>query len=161
MELNKEALEAMVASAAQGMTPERAAEFSGKIYAVGLAAAADLYRRKRFAEAVEVYAQLIEMRPGRMEALIGLGQCMLDLEDPFRAFEVAGNITAIDPENASGWLIAGKAQYMLGSIDTALDDFITAEDCARESGQSDLLKEITRFRAVAETKLAAAGARNA
>ena len=161
MDLSKEALEALVSSAAAGMNPDRAFELSAKLYAAGLGAAADLYRRNRVGEAAEIYAQLIEMRPGRMEGFIGLGNCMLDLEDPLRAFEVAGNVTAIDPENAAGWLIAGKALYMLGAYDTALDDFITAEDCARETGRSDLLNEITRFRAVAETKLATAGTENA
>lgn len=161
MELSKEALEAKMSSALAGMTPDRAFEVSSKFYAAGLGAAADLYCRNRIAEAAEMYAYLIEMRPGRMDGFIGLGHCLLDLEDPFRAFEVAGNITKIDPENAAGWLIAGKALFMLGSFELAIEDFITAEDCAREAGRSDLLAEIARFRGVAEAKLATAGAEDA
>ncbi len=156
MELSKEKLETMLSSAVAGMTPERAFELSGRLYATGLGAAADLYCRNRIAEAAEVYAQLILMNPGRLDGFIGLGHCFLDLDDPLKAFEIARSITTIDPENASGWFIGGKALFTMGSYEPALDDFLTAEDCAREAGHADLLEEIERFRAVAEAKLAAA-----
>jgi tetratricopeptide (TPR) repeat protein len=161
MELSKEALEAMLSSAAAGMTPERALELSGKLYATGLGIAADFYSRNRIAEAAETYAQLILVRPDRSDGYIGLGHCLLDLDDPLKAFEIAGRITTIAPENASGWFIAGKALFMLGCHEPALDDFLTAEDCARETGHADLLEEIERFRAVAEAKLAAADTEDA
>lgn len=159
MDMNSETLKALAGALKLGS--DAAGELSAKIYATGLAAAADLYRRNRIGEAAEVYAYLVEMRPGRTDGLVGLGHCLIEAEDPFRAIEVAVNITAIEPDNASGWLISGKAQLMLGNLDGAVDDFTTAEECAREAGHKDLIEECARLRAAAEIKQAVEGTENA
>jgi hypothetical protein len=159
MDMNSETMKRL--TGAFEPSPEAADELSAKIYATGLAAAADLYRRNRIGEAAEVYAYLVEMRPGRTDGLVGLGHCLIDVEDPFRAIEVAMNITAIEPDNASGWLISGKAQLMLGILDGAVDDFTTGEECAREAGRKDLIAECARLRAAAEVKQALEGTADA
>jgi tetratricopeptide (TPR) repeat protein len=161
MDMSTEQFEALMASANRNLTPEGALELSAKLYDLGLATAIDLYRRNRIADAAEIYGFLVELQPGRMEALVGLGQCLIDLEDPINALRIMVSVSSVDPENANAWLISGKAQLMLGVHEAAIDDFETAEECARDAGRRDMLDEIARFKAAAVLKVAESGGADA
>ncbi len=77
-------------------------------------------------KALEVYQSILAEDEMNAEALTGMGNVYLAMDDPASARVYFENATSIDPENADAYLGLAEAYQAVGELDQAIASFETA-----------------------------------
>lgn len=74
-------------------------------------------------QAQEQYQAALDLNPGELAALLGLGDAQIRRRAPRAALETYRQAVALDPRNAEASLRLGEAYYQLGDLTAALSEW--------------------------------------
>lgn len=102
----------------------------------------ELYRRRHFQEAIDLFTSVLVDHPGHLQALSHLAECHRYLRNPGQVDAVLSELILLNPENPWPWYRRGRARMALERFDEAIDDLTRAElledDLVFDQGLSEL-----------------------
>ena len=98
-----------------------------------------LYKRKRYADAIQKYMQAMALLPHHEAILMNIAQCYVRLKEWDDAIEFSNRVLLINPRHVKALSRRSASYYHQGQLDKALEDINKAVDLAPEI--DDLLAE--------------------
>ncbi len=83
----------------------------------------ELFRDRKYAEAIQAYDKSISLDPNNPKAYVGRGSSYKGLNQPAKAFENYNRAIALDPNYSNAYMNRAGLQYQTGNAQAALADY--------------------------------------
>ncbi len=98
----------------------------------------DLYSRKRYEDAIDLYRQILAQYPQEPSVRLNLGAALFKIGNIEDAYKIFTDLIEEDPTNLNAWLNRGDLLKKSGRYDEAYADFSTACKIDDESAEAHL-----------------------